>query len=341
MELGVFSLTDLAGGAAASDRVRDVIDYGAHADQAGLDVFGVGEHHTPRFAVASPAVVLGAVAARTSAITLTSAVSVLSVLDPVRLYQDFAQLDLVSGGRAEITAGRSAYSEPFDIFGVPMDEYEAVFDEKLDLLLELRENAEVTWSGRFRTPLEHSPIIPRLSRELPVRLGVGGTPGSAARAARLGLPVTLALLVGNPLGLLPIVDLYRSTGERYGHRRSELGVGVASHLYVGTTSQAARDTFYPHYRTYFADGRGVHLSRAAFDQMAAPDGPLVVGSPQEVADKIRGWHESFDLDRFMGQVDIGGLPRDAVLGSIERFATGVAGILRDESGESGPSNGAV
>jgi alkanesulfonate monooxygenase SsuD/methylene tetrahydromethanopterin reductase-like flavin-dependent oxidoreductase (luciferase family) len=331
MDLGVFSLTDLSGAVTVSQRVSDIVEDGVYADAAGLDVFGVGEHHTPRFAVSSPAVVLGAIAGRTSAITLTSAVSVLSVLDPVRLYQDFAQLDLVSGGRAEITAGRSAYTEPFEIFGVPMEQYDSVLDEKLDLLLTLGREVDVSWSGRFRTPLEHAQIIPRLDHQLPLRLGVGGTPASAARAARLGLPVTLALLLGSAAGLQPLVDLYRQTGAHHRHPPGELGVGLVSHLYVGRTSQEARDTFYPHYRAYFRDGRGVHLDRATFDQMATPDGPLMVGSPQEIAEKILRRHEQFDLDRFMGQVDIGGLATETVLASIERFASDVAPSLRRPS----------
>lgn len=345
MELGVFSLTDRSGGATSAARVTDIIDYGVRADQAGLDVFGVGEHHTPRFAVSSPAVVLAAIAARTTAITLTSAVSVLSVLDPVRLYQDFAQLDLVSGGRAEITAGRSAYAEPFGIFGVPMDEYDAVFEEKLGLLMALRGPAgysgpagsggpagAITWSGRFRPPLDDVVIVPRLERELPLRLGVGGTPASAARAGRLGLPITLALLRGPDAGLRPVVDLYRQAAESHGHPLGALGVGVVSHFFVGETSQGARDAFYPHYRNYTADGLGLRLDRATFDRMTGVDGPLVVGSPQEVADKILRRHELFGLDRFLGQVDLGGLGREAVLASIDLFAAEVAPQVRRDAG---------
>lgn len=332
MELGIFSLSDLAGGATVTERVHDIIDYGVLADAAGLEVFGLGEHHTPRFAVSAPAIVLGGIAARTSTITLTSAVSVLSVLDPVRLYQDFAQLDLVSAGRAEITAGRSAYSEPFDIFGVSRDHYDAVFDEKLALLLSIRRDGDVTWSGQFRSPLVHARITPRLNRPLPLRLGVGGTPASAVRAAQLGLPMTLALLGGSPARLQPIVDLYRQTGAQAGHPSSALGVGLASHFHVGPTSQAARDVFYPYYRSYFWDGRGVRLDRSTFDQMAGPAGPLVVGSSQEVIDKILNRHELFGLDRFIGQVDLGGLPREIVLATIEQFATDVALTVRRESG---------
>lgn len=330
MQLGVFSLTDLTGAVTPSRRVRDVVDVGVHADQAGLDVFGVGEHHTPRFAVSSPAVVLAAIAARTSTITLTSAVSVLSVLDPVRLHQDFAQLDLVSGGRAEVTAGRSAYTEPFDIFGVPLADYDAVFEEKLDLLLRVRTGAPVTWAGHFRAPLDQAVITPHLSRPLPVRLGVGGTPASAARAARAGLPMTVALLGGSVAQLRPVIDRYWEVGAQHGHLQEDLSVGVASHFFVGSTSQGARETFYPHYRSYFADGRGQHLSRSAFEEMASPDGALVVGSPAEVAEKVLRQQELLGSDRFMGQVDLGGLPQAAVLSSIDRFAHDVAPIVRRE-----------
>ena len=331
MDLGAFTLTDITTGTTAQQRVSDIVDFGAFAGEVGLDVFGIGEHHTPRFAVPSPAVVLAAVAARTSGIVLTSAVSVLSVLDPVRLYQDFAQLDLVSGGRAEITAGRSAYSEPFALFGVPMEEYDDIFEEKLDLLLALQSGADVTWSGRYRSSLENATVIPRLTRKLPVRIGVGGTPASAARAGRLGLPITLGLLGGTAAKLQPIVDLYRQTGLDHAHAEGELGVGIVSHFYVGATSQEARDIFYPYYRTYFLDGRGIRLDRATFDQMAAPSGPLMVGSAQEVADKIARLDTMFAPDRFMGQVDIGGLPRAEVFASLERLAVDVAPAVRAKS----------
>lgn len=329
MELGVFSLTDRADGATAAQRTLDVIDYGIRADALGLDAFGVGEHHTPRFAVSSPAVVLAAIAARTTRITLTSAVSVLSVLDPVRLHQDFTQLDLVSSGRAELTIGRSAYADPFELFGVPMDQYEEVFEEKLDLLLRIRsDSTSVTWSGRHRSALREAAVIPAPERPLPLRLGVGGTPASAARAGRLGLPMTLALLAGDPAHARPLTELYRSEARRAGRASEDLGIAGVGHLFVGPTPSEARDTFYPHYRRYFADGRGVHLDRESFDRMSAPDGPLVVGSPDEVAAKILRQHDLLVLDRFMGQVDIGSLSRAAVFSSLALFATEVAPVVR-------------
>lgn len=243
IEVGLYSLADMHSADTAARRIRDIVDYGVAADQLGLDVFGVGEHHTSRFVVSSPAVVLAAIAARTSSITLASTVSVLSVLDPVRLYQDFAQLDLVSGGRAEITVGRGAYAEPFDIFGVDDTQYDEVFAEKLDLLRRLTTDEVITWEGRFRSPLDRATVTPRLGRTLPVRVGVGGSSASAGRAGRAGLPMTLAHLGGSAARAEPAVDLYWSSAEAAGHPISSLGVGLASHLYVGGTSQGARETF--------------------------------------------------------------------------------------------------
>jgi alkanesulfonate monooxygenase SsuD/methylene tetrahydromethanopterin reductase-like flavin-dependent oxidoreductase (luciferase family) len=331
IELGIYSLTDVSSGADLPQRIHDIIAYGVAADQAGLDVFGIGEHHTARFAVSSPAVVLATIAAGTSSITLTSAVSVLSVLDPVRLYQDFAQLDLVSGGRAEITAGRSAYAEPFAIFGVDEERYDDVFAEKLELLLRLTTQADVTWSGQFRHPLRNATIIPHPGRTLPVRVGVGGSPASARRAGRMGLPMTLAHLGGSPNQAKATADLYWQAGEDAGHPTSALGVGIASHLFIGAGSQHARDTFYPAYRAYTAAGRGIHLDRAAFDAMAGPHGALMVGSAQEVAEKLATQRELFGANRFIGLTDLGGLPRTSVLESIERLASDVAPVLRHES----------
>lgn len=329
IELGIYSLTDNSTGEQPERRIRDIVDYGVAADQAGLDVFGVGEHHTARFTVSSPAVVLAAVAARTSSITLTSAVSVLSVLDPVRLYQDFAQLDLVSGGRAEITAGRSAYAEPFAIFGVDQQRYDDVFTEKLDLLLRLTAEPDITWSGQFRHPLDNATIIPRLEHSLPVRVGVGGSPASAQRAGRLGLPMTLAFLGGSLDHAQRTAELYWQAGEDAGHPRSALNVGIASHLFIGSSSQHAREAFYPAYRAYAAAGRGIHLDRATFDAMAGPDGALMVGSPQEIAEKLATQRERFGANRFIGLTDLGGLPRADVLGSIARLASDVSPIIKN------------
>lgn len=341
MQLGVFSLTDIAADPfsgrrpSATARVADILDYAIAADTASLDVFGVGEHHTLDFAVSSPAVVLGAIAQATKSVILTSAVSVLSVLDPVRLYQDFATVDLLSKGRAEITVGRSAFTEPFPLFGVDLADYDAVFEEKLDLLLRLRREDHVTWTGRFRPPLQDAPIAPRAhSAELAIRIGIGGTPGSAIRAGRLGLPMTLGLIGGSPARAKPLFDLYRQAGAKSGQPPERLKAGLVSHFLVGKTSQSARDTLFPYYRGYLAPktpgGRGFVVDRTAFDELSGPRGAIMVGSPQEVIDKILYENDLFDLDRFLGQVDLGGLPHDTVLESIELFATEVAPVLRKE-----------
>src|SRR3954470_20828117 len=223
MELGILSLSDLqmdretGQPASAVQRSDDIIHYAVLAEQLGLDLFALGEHHTLDFAVSSPAVTLAAIAARTEEIRLTSAVTVLSVHDPVRVYQDFAGLDLVSHGRAEIIAGRSAFTEPFPLFGVRLQDYDAVFSEKLDLLLKVREQSHVTWSGRFRSPLEDAPIAPRAVQEpLPVWIGVGGSPESAERAGRLGLPMVLGYIGGPLSSAQRAVDIYRAAGERAG-----------------------------------------------------------------------------------------------------------------------------
>jgi alkanesulfonate monooxygenase SsuD/methylene tetrahydromethanopterin reductase-like flavin-dependent oxidoreductase (luciferase family) len=255
MELGVISLSDLQTDPATGrppsyqQRVEEIVGYATLADRTGLDVFALGEHHTLDFAVSSPAVVLAAAAARTSTIRLTSGVTVLPVLDPLRVYQDFATLDLLSNGRAEITAGRSAFTEPFAIFGVDIADYDAVFSEKLDLLLQLRANDHLTWSGKFRAPLHDAPVTPRAAQDpLPVWLGVGGSPASAERAGRLGLPMILGYIGGPLTHARRTVDLYRTAGERAGHP-DKLRVGISTHFYAAATPQAARQTF-PYYHQY-------------------------------------------------------------------------------------------
>jgi alkanesulfonate monooxygenase SsuD/methylene tetrahydromethanopterin reductase-like flavin-dependent oxidoreductase (luciferase family) len=250
MELGIITLSDLQRDPVTGRRVEprrrlaDTLRYAELADTLGLDVFGVGEHHSADFAVPSPAVVLAAIATRTSSIRLTSAVTVLSVLDPVRVYEDFATLDLLSGGRAELIVGRSAFAEPFALFGVDLDDYDAAFDEKLDLLLRLREQGRIArWQGRFRPPLREADIIPR-AIDLPVWVGVGGSPGSPERAGRLGLPMTLGSIDHARLA----VDAYRAAGEAAGHA-DRLRVAISTHFYAAGTPEAARNV-YPYYHEY-------------------------------------------------------------------------------------------
>jgi alkanesulfonate monooxygenase SsuD/methylene tetrahydromethanopterin reductase-like flavin-dependent oxidoreductase (luciferase family) len=347
VELGILSLSDLQTDPETGRprdpgaRTREIIAYGIAADQAGLDVFALGEHHSPDFAVANPALPLAAIAQATTRIRLTSAVSVLSTLDPVRLHQDFASLDLISAGRAEIIAGRSAFLEAFTLFGIDPADYDAVFAEKLDLLLAIRANEHVTWNGRYRPALDTLPVPPRPQQpQIPLWLGVGGTPASAERAGRLALPMVLGLIGGDIRRARPLVEHYRDTGEEAGHARGLLRLGVTSHFYVGKTSQDARRDLYPYYREYLRPktpgGRGWLVAPDQFQAVAGPFGALMTGSPQEVIDKILTEHELLGIDRFMGQIDFGGMPPAMVNRSIELLATEVAPAIRKELGPSAP-----
>ncbi|MDQ5822629.1 MAG: LLM class flavin-dependent oxidoreductase [Chloroflexota bacterium] len=337
MELGILSLSDLQTSldtgqpVSAAERSDDIISYAVLADKLGLDLFALGEHHTLDFAVSSPAVVLATIAARTERIRLTSAVTVLSVHDPVRVYQDFAQLDLVSHGRAEIIAGRSAFTEPFAIFGARLHDYDALFGEKLELLIKLREQSHITWSGRFRPPLDDAPIAPRAMQEpLPVWIGVGGSPESAERAGRLGLPMVLGY-IGGPLNSAQrAVDIYRAAGERAGHPE-KLRLGISTHFFAGATPEAARSV-YPYYHEYLRPkpptGRGFFINRASFLAGTARGQAIMIGSSEELMEKILDAHQLLGIDRFFGQVDWGGLPREMVEESITRLATEIAPAVR-------------
>ena len=340
-EIGIFTFgeitTDPSTGRHADPavRLREFIDLARLADQAGLDVFGVGEHHRPDFAISSPPVVLAAAAQATERIRLTSTVTVLSTADPVKVFEDFATVDLLSAGRAEITAGRGAYTESFPLFGYDLADYDELFDEKLGLLLQVNRAERVTWSGRHRAALADAGVYPRpVQKQLPVWIAVGGTPASVVRAGRHGLPVYLAIL-GQPERFAPLADLYRHSGVAAGHPPETLRVAVTSHFYVEDTSQGARDTFYPYYSRYIGDNmpaaRGERLPRDAFDAWAGPRGALFAGSPQEVIDKILWEHELLGHDRFLAQIGLGGLPFAETARSIELLATEVLPVLRRET----------
>ncbi len=316
-----------------AQRLRDLIEEIELADQVGLDVFGVGEHHRPDFAVSSPAVVLAAAAARTKQIHLTSAVTVLSSDDPVRVFQDFATLDLLSGGRAEIMAGRGSFIESFPLFGYDLDDYDDLFAEKLDLLLTLRESVRVTWKGEHRAPLNDLAVYPRPVQDpLPIWIAVGGTPQSVVRAASLGLPMALAIIGGPPARFVPFVDLYRETARQAGHDPASLPISINSHGFIAETSQRAADESFPAHaevRTRIGRERGwPPLTRARFDADRGPHGSLFVGSPQEVIDKILYEHELFQHQRFLMQISVGTMPHDKILRSIELFGTEVAPVVR-------------
>jgi probable LLM family oxidoreductase len=333
MELGLYTFAELRGSISPEQRLRDLLEEIELAEQVGLDVFGVGEHHRPDFAVSAPAVVLGAAAARTQRIRLTSAVSVISSDDPVRVFQEFATVDLLSGGRAEIMAGRGSFIESFPLFGYALDDYDELFAEKLELLLQLREHELVSWSGEHRAPIDGLGVYPRPVQErLPVWVAVGGSPNSAVRAGTLGLPMALAIIGGQPERFAPFVELFRESARDAGH--GDLPVSINSHTYVADTSQQAADEFFPSYAAMMnAIGRErgwSGIARPDFDALRSPRGALVVGSPQEVAEKILFQHDIFRHQRFLGQISVGDLPHAQVLRAIELFGTDVAPVVRAE-----------
>ncbi|EDZ99352.1 Luciferase-like monooxygenase [Burkholderia sp. H160] len=336
MEFGIYTFGDLAHGASdmkhVRERINDIVEAATFADEAGIDVFGVGEHHRPDFAISSPSVVLATIAAVTQRIRLTSAVSILSSDDPVRLYQQFSTLDLVSAGRAELLVGRGAYIESFPLFGYALVDYEALFEEKLALLQAIDERAVVTWQGHHRPALDAAAIMPRpLHGHLPIWIAAGGTPTSAIRAGRAGLPLNLANIGGMPERFVPFIDLYRQSGIEAGHPRDALQVAISGHFHVQRDGRRARDEFFPYYRSYIANNlpRGhAAMSREEYEALASPRGALFVGSVQEIVDKVLMEHELFGHQRYMAQMDVGGVPFEKVRDSIELLATEVAPAVR-------------
>jgi probable LLM family oxidoreductase len=330
----------------AAQRLRDLIEEMELADQVGLDVYGVGEHHRPDYLVSAPAVVLAAGAERTKRIRLTSAVTVLSSDDPVRVFQDFATLDLLSGGRAEIMAGRGSFIESFPLFGYDLEDYDELFAEKLDLLLRIRDEERVTWSGEHRAPLHDLAVYPRpLQDPLPIWIAVGGTPQSVVRAGTLGLPLALAIIGGEPERFASLVQLYRDAGQRAGHDLSKLAVSINSHAYVADTSQRAADEFFPAYAqvmTRIGRERGwPPTTRQQFEAGRSARGALAVGSPQEVVDKILYEYELFRHDRFLAQLSVGTLPHAQIMHAIELFGTRVATAVRRAIGSTAPAASAA
>ena len=340
MELGLYSFAELTSDPrtgktiSPAQRLRDLMEEIELADQAGLDVFGVGEHHRPDFAVSSPAVVLAGAATRTKRIRLTSAVSVISSDDPVRVFQDFATVDLLSGGRAEIMAGRGSFIESFPLFGYDLKDYDELFAEKLDLLLNVRESVRVTWSGTHRPSLEDLPVYPRpIQDPLPVWVAVGGNAGSAVRAGALGLPMALAIIGGMPERFAPFAELHRRAAREARHIPVR-ALAINSHGYIAKTSeQAVEESFGPFKAMIDRIGRErgwPPMSRADFEASATLRGANFVGSPQDVIDKILFQHEIFHHDRFLMKMTVGTLPHEQVMRSIDLFATEVAPVVRRE-----------
>ncbi len=323
----------------ASDRLRNLVEQIEHADQVGLDVFGIGEHHRREYLDSAPAVIRGAAAARTRHIRLTSAVTVLSSADPVRVFQNFATLDLLSQGRAEMVVGRGSFIESFPLFGLQLKDYDSLFAEKLDLLLKIRENEHVHWSGKHRTALTGQGVYPRpVQNPLPIWLGVGGTPQSFARAGALGLPLMVAIIGGEPRRFRPLIDLYRETGKRFGYSPDRLRVGVHSLGYIARTTQEAIDDFFPGYAravTSVAKERGwPAVTRADFDAQRTPEGALLVGNAEEVVEKIVRHSEALGgISRLTFQMNAASLPHAKLMQAIEAIGTRVVPALRERLAE--------
>ncbi len=335
MELGLATFADLSSGLSPEQRMKNLIEEGVLADELGLDVFAIGEHHRADFLISSPAVALAAIAARTEHVRLSSAVTVLSSDDPVRVFQQFAELDLISDGRAEIMAGRGSFIESFPLFGYDLEDYDALYAEKLDLLLRLRSGEPVTWEGRLRAPLTNAVVYPRpLQDPLPVWVAVGGSPESVARAGTLGLPLTIAIIGGEPRRFAPLVELYRRAANQYGHDGAALPLAINTHAFVGETSQAADRAFAAPYLAMMnkiGRERGWPPSgRAQYEALRSPEGAVAAGSTQQVAEKILMIHELFGNTRYVGQMSVGAVSHADVLRSMERFGTQVAPMVREE-----------
>lgn len=343
MEIGICTFADVGlssgrdKGKLAHQRLRNLMEEISLADELGLDVFAVGEHHRPDYVVSAPAVVLAAAAERTKHIRLSSGVTVLSSDDPVRVYQSFATVDLLSGGRAEIMAGRGSFIESFPLFGYNLADYETLFSEKLELLVELNKAETINWKGNFTQTISNSGIYPRpYHQNMPIWIAVGGTPESVVRAAEYGLPMMIAIIGGMPARFAPFAQLYREVFAKRGHTHP-VQLGINSHTYIADTSQAAINEFFPPYAevmTRIGRERGwPGMERQQFEASTGPQGALLVGSPQQVIDKILYEHELFGHTRFLAQMSIGTLPHNKALRTVELLGTVVAPAVKKYIGE--------
>src|SRR5256712_7741414 len=340
MQVGIDSFAaafdDVGLATSQSERLRNLVEQIDRADQVGLDVFGVGEHHRREFLDSAPAVILGAAAARTHRIRLTSAVTVLSAADPVRVFQEFATLDLLSQGRAEMVVSRGSFIEAFPLFGLRLENYDSLFAEKLDLLLKIRDNEHVHWSGEYRPPLTGQGVYPRpLQKPLPIWLGVGGTPESFVRAGALGLPLMVAIIGGETHRFRPLIDLYREAGRRAGFSPDRLKVGVHSLGYVAVTAQQAADDFFPGYaraiNTIGKERGWGPMTRAQFEAQLTPQGALLVGTPDEVAAKILRHSEALGgISRITFMMNGASLPHLKLMSAIDLIGGRVAPVLRQD-----------
>ncbi|HEX8329114.1 MAG TPA: LLM class flavin-dependent oxidoreductase [Hymenobacter sp.] len=345
MELGISSFGEVAPAHvagqdhAAHQRMQELLALAKRADEVGLDVLALGEHHRSDFIISSPEVILAAAAAITRRIRLSSAVTVLSSADPVRTFQNFATVDLISGGRAEIIAGRGSFIESYPLFGYDLNDYDELFVEKLSLLLNINGAEVVTWQGKHRAPIAAQGVYPRPAQaKIPVWIGIGGTPASAVRAGKLGLPLTIAILGGSPDRYVPFAELYRESAQKAGHNAALLPLCLNCHFHVAETSEQAADEFFPPYSTLMnriGRERGWSpMDRRHFDFLRGPQGPLFVGTPQEITAKLLNLHGLFNNTRFLAQLVLEGIPHASVLRSIELFGTQVAPAVREALGVS-------
>ena len=344
MELGISSFGEVApahvpgADQAATKRMQELLALAKLADEVGLDVLALGEHHRPDFIISAPEVILAAVAAITKRIRLSSAVTVLSSADPVRTFQNFATVDLISRGRAEIIAGRGSFIESFPLFGYDLQDYNALFIEKLQLLLQINKSEVVSWQGQHRPALAEQGVYPRPAQpKLPIWIGMGGTPASAIRAGQLGLPLTMAILGGAPAQYVSFAELYRESGQKAGHNPAQLPLCLNCHFHVADTSEQAADEFFPPYSQLMnrvGRERGWSpMDRRHFDYLRGPQGPLFVGSVQEIVDKLLYLHGLFDNTRFLAQLVLEGIGHNSVMRSIELFGTQVAPAVRQALSE--------
>lgn len=349
MEIGIYTFAEMTPDTvtgetiSAHERIQNLIEEIELADELGLDVFAVGEHHRPDYAVSSPAVILAAAAAKTKNIKLSSAVTVLSSDDPVRVFQDFATIDLLSNGRAEIMAGRGSFIESFPLFGYDLEDYDELFAEKLELLVKLNESEKINWEGKHRPSIINRGVYPRPYQDrLPIWVAVGGTPASVVRAGTYGLPMALAIIGGMPARFASLAALYRDTATRAGHAASDLQLGINSHVFIADTSQEASDIFYPSYAdvmTKLGRERGWSpVTRDQYESMRSKEGALLVGSPQQVIDKILYEYELFHNTRFLAQMSVGSLPHRSLMRSIELLGTKVAPEIRKYTSEKKDTN---
>lgn len=343
MELGIGMFADLSVNPLtgkhkpAQERIQELLAEIKLADDVGLDIFGIGEHHREDYAVSSPEIIIAAAASITKNIKLTSAVTVLSSTDPVKVYQNFATADLIANGRVELMVGRGSFIESFPLFGYHLSDYHELFEEKLNLLLEINKNNVINWKGKFRAPIVNQQVLPRpVSNELDIWIAVGGTPASVQRAAKLGLPLMIAIIGGSPAQFKPLVQYYKDEYQKHGHDLSKLRIGTHSHTFIGDDSEVTADNYFPYYAAQMdrigKDRNWPPFSENQFHSGRTKEGALFIGNAAEVADKILYQHEMFGITRFMAHIDVGGPSHKDIMKAIELFGTKVAPEVRKAVG---------